>query len=107
MATIASLLFTQKFMDISQTDAAIAKGKILGFLLMSRQPVTINVAALADRLQLTPALVTKALQELEAETRATVTILKAIVSLSEVAPEPPPESEKETTPAQGIRGAKP
>lgn len=89
----------------SQTDAAIAKGKILGYLLMSRQPVTINVAALADRLQLTPDLITVALRDLEAEARATVVISKAIVSLIEATPELPPEPEADST--EKIRGAKP
>lgn len=96
-----------------QTDTAIAKGKVLAYLLLNRQPVAFSVSVLADKLQLTPALITGALRELEAEDRATVVIAKAIVTLIEP-PELPtsagsaqrPESEAETL-VEKIRGAKP
>lgn len=61
----------------------IAKGKILGFLLLSKQPVTINATGLAAKLQLTPELITEALRQLEDDLKVTVMISRAIVALTE------------------------
>jgi hypothetical protein len=76
----------------------IAKGKILAYLLMSRQPVTVNVLQLSEKLKLTPEQVTVALRTLEAEVRATVTISRAIVQLidePQTALNPPDDTEWE------------
>ena len=67
-------------MDLSQAES-IAKGKILGYLLMSKNPLSLNMVQLCDRLQLTPALATHALKELEAENRLELTISRAVVVL--------------------------
>ena len=73
-------------------EQAIAKGKILGYLLMSKNPLALNMQQLCDRLHLTPAEATAALKGLEEEQRIELTITRAIVSLIEI--DSPPESSR-------------
>jgi hypothetical protein len=59
----------------------IVKGKILGFLLLSKRPVTITMSGLGTKLQLGPEVLTLALRQLEDDLKVTMTINRAIVDL--------------------------
>jgi DNA-binding transcriptional regulator GbsR (MarR family) len=67
--------------NMTDQNIDIAKGKILGFLLLSKQPVTTNIPVLAAKLQLTPELISAALRQLEDDLKVTVTTNRAIIAL--------------------------
>lgn len=87
-------------MDFEE-ERAIAKGKLLGFLLMSKSPLALNVIFAAEKLQLEPAQISRALWELSDEGRIDFELTRAIVTLKDVVGVVPPETDLDSHPDFG------
>jgi hypothetical protein len=74
------------YLDTDQENA-IAQGKVLGFLLMGKNPCPLNVIFAAEKLQLEPEQISAALRALEVEGRIDLVLTRAIVTLKDVPPE--------------------
>lgn len=91
-------------MDLNE-QRAIAKGKLLGYLLMNKNPLALNVIFAAEKLQLEPEEISAALWDLSDEGRIDLVLSKAIVTLRN-APKVLPESVTELQDVEVVANSK-
>jgi hypothetical protein len=64
-----------------QEQSNIAKGKVLAYLLMNKQPASLAIVTIAERLQLTPEQMSEALNDLCDEGKIRLVMTRAIATL--------------------------